>query len=176
MYGRKRAFAGVLLVLVLVTALVGLASYPVYAESGPDPAVTPEVVTGEMVAVQPAEAAAGDLSGLVTGFLSLAGAAGLIAALVNAGKAAGLVQDGKAGMWSLGLNLVGLVTLYIVGLVKPDFDIGQADAVAGSLAQILTLVLALLSQLGISKLAHLSIKGLPLIGTSYSSKSSPAAG
>lgn len=116
-----------------------------------------------------------DLPGLLTSFLALAGAAASVAALVNAGKFFKLIPDGAAPNVSLVLNLIGFVTLTVVRLFRPDFDVAGADAVLATVATVLTSVLALLSQLGVSKLVNNGIKDIPVIGFSYSRQIEKAA-
>lgn len=106
---------------------------------------------------------------LVAALLKLGGFAALVAVLVNIGKTIKLVPDGLAPTVSTGLNLVGLIVLYVMGIVKPDFNIEQMDSVAGTLAQILALTFGLIWQLIASRLTHeKALKGLPLIGKSFS--------
>ena len=116
----------------------------------------------------PSTAITVDLPGLLTSFLALAGAAAATAALVNAGKFFKLIPDGAAPNVSLVLNLIGFVVLTVVRLFRPDFDVAGADAVLATVATVLTSVLALLSQLGVSKLVNNGIKDIPVIGFSYS--------
>ncbi len=109
-----------------------------------------------------------DLPQLLSSFLALAGWAALVAAVINAGKFLKLIPDGQAPNVSITLNVVGFAALTILRLFRPDFDVAGADVVLASVATVLTSVLALLSQLGVSKLINNGIKGLPVIGYSYS--------
>jgi hypothetical protein len=104
---------------------------------------------------------------LVMLFVSLVGVGSLISIVVNILKTKGWVKDGSAPSWVLGLNLVGMVTLFILQTFFPQVDIGSLDQVAGTVAQILALVFGLVLQLGSSKLTHAAVKGMPLIGKSY---------
>lgn len=101
-------------------------------------------------------------------FVSLAGTGSLIAAIVNALKTFGVVADGQAPQWSLGLNLIGLVVLFAIGLFAPTADIQGLDGIAAQVAQILSLVLGLVVQLGGAKWAHGLLKGTPVVGKSFS--------
>jgi hypothetical protein len=105
------------------------------------------------------------LTQLMQQFAQLGGFAALVTVLVNALKIFGIVGDEMAPQWVLGLNLLGLVAMYFAQLVK--FDLARWDPALGSLAQILTLVLALFSQTIVSKIVHWAIRGIPVIGTSY---------
>lgn len=104
---------------------------------------------------------------LVKLFLSLVGVGSLIAVTVNVLKKVGWVKDGDAPTWSLGLNLVGMVALFIVKTFFPSVDIGSVDQIAGTIAQVLALLVGLVLQLLSSKATHTAIKGVPLIGKSY---------
>lgn len=101
-------------------------------------------------------------------FVSLAGTGSLIGAIVNALKSFGVVADGQAGTWSLGLNLAGLVALFVLGVFAPTADIKDIDGVAAQIAQLLTIAVGLFVQLGGAKLAHSLLKGVPVVGKSFS--------
>ena len=116
-----------------------------------------------------------DLSALLASFLALAGFAALTAAVINAGKFFKLIPDGAAPNVSLVLNLVGFAVLTGVRLFKPDLDVAGTDAVLAMVATVLTSVLALLSQLGVSKLINNGLRGAPIIGYSYSREKEKAA-
>ena len=109
-----------------------------------------------------------DLNSLVIFFGSLAGVGAFISCLVNIGKTVGLVKDGQAQTYVVGLNLLGLVVLFVIGIVKPDANIQGLDAQAGTLASLLMVVFGFVWQLISSKLTHDKVlKGTPLIGTSF---------
>ena len=95
--------------------------------------------------------------------------AALIAMLINIGKVVGLVKDGDAGSWSAGLNLAALVVLVALKLFRPDLELEKVDIELGALAQILGVVLTLLSQIKMSAKFHgfLSNLRLPVIGKSF---------
>lgn len=116
-----------------------------------------------------------DLPGLLASFLALAGFAATVAAVINVGKFFRIIPDGAAPNVSLVLNLIGFAVLTIVRLFKPDLDVAGTDQVLAIVATVLTSVLALLSQLGVSKLINNGIKGLPIIGYSYSREQAKAA-
>lgn len=111
-----------------------------------------------------------DLPGLLTQFISLAGFAALAAALINAGKAAGLVKDGQAANYSLLINLVGFIVLVLLRVFRPDADIKSVDSVVAVVSQILAYILGLILQFSSSKVANSGLRGLPVIGFSYSHK------
>ena len=105
---------------------------------------------------------------LFTGWKALIGMAALIAVLINLLKVANVVQEGDSVKWSAGLNLLGLVTIFLLKLWKPDLSIEMVDGTAGSVATVLTVILTYISQLGWSKLAHFTLKKIPWIGKSFS--------
>jgi hypothetical protein len=98
---------------------------------------------------------------------TLAGLGALVAFLVNAGKAAGIVRDGQAPAYATGLNLAALVGLYAAGLAAPELDLAAVDHIAGTLAQIGTLIAGLVVQLASSRAAHALVRGTPIIGARH---------
>lgn len=112
--------------------------------------------------------------GLLAQWLGLAGIAALIAVLINVGKLAGVVKDGQAQTWSAGLNLAGLIALFVLRIFKPDFDIGIIDEQAAALANAAVVIIGYITQLLSSKLAHLAFKNVPMLGTSFSVEASKA--
>ena len=111
-----------------------------------------------------------DIANLLAQFLALAGVGALVAFVVNALKQFGVVKDGDAQNWATLFNLAGLVALFLLKVFVPSADIGKLDGIAAALAQIGVLVLGLVVQMGGSKLAHASARGVWLIGKSYSFK------
>ncbi|MEW6649315.1 MAG: hypothetical protein AB1453_03895 [Chloroflexota bacterium] len=140
----------ILVILMVILPLAAMLVTPVMAQSGEPP--VPEQ----------------DVNQLLVSFLSLAGVGALISALVNVGKTIGWVKDGQAPVVVTGLNLVGMVALFALRLVRPDFDIGAADDLAQGIAQVLTVVLGFVIQLGSSRLTHAAVKNVPIVGKSYS--------
>jgi len=108
------------------------------------------------------------LETLLSLFASLGGVAALVTALVNALKRIGVVKDGQSANASLLLNAAGFLAVILLKVFAPTFDFTSADATAGSLAQILVLVLGLVGQLIVSKGLHAGLRGLPVIGKSFS--------
>ena len=99
---------------------------------------------------------------------ALGGFAALVAMLVNVLKSFGLIGDGHAGQVAVGLNLAGLVALFVVGQFAPGFDIGIFDQQLGQLAEILILIFAFVFQNFISNGTHGTLSGMriPVIGKS----------
>jgi hypothetical protein len=96
------------------------------------------------------------------------GVVALITILVNVLKWAGVVKDGTASVWSMVLNGIGMVTFIVVKIVKPDTDLMILDTNMSLIAQVLSLLFTYVLQLGGSKLVHFILKGLPVIGKSFS--------
>jgi hypothetical protein len=94
----------------------------------------------------------------------LLGAAAIITVIVNILKLTPLVKDGTADKWSAGLNLLGLVSLFVVKLFWPEVDIQLIDAELSELANVLMVVLTYVLQLGGSKFFYTILRGLPIIG------------
>ncbi len=100
---------------------------------------------------------------------TLAGFAALVSVIINVLKVVGVVKDGTAPIWAVGANLIGLITLIVIGFVKPDMDLTGIDAQFGQLAQILLMSLSFVVQVASSKFTHAMLKNVPLIGKSFSS-------
>jgi hypothetical protein len=116
----------------------------------------------------PATPGSANFPDLVTELMSLAGVGAFIAVVINILKATGVVNDGTAPTWAAGLNVLGLVILFILHVFVPSTDISNLNTVAGQVAQIAALVVGLVIQLLSSKAAHFALKGVPLVGYSYS--------
>lgn len=101
-------------------------------------------------------------------YLALAGTAALIAVVINILKKFGIVKDGDAPTWSLVLNLVGFV-LFVVANIA-GLDVAGIDNVLASVASLLAALLGLIGQFGITKIANAGVRGVPLIGYSYSAR------
>ena len=107
------------------------------------------------------------MDSLLAQWASLVGFAALIAIVINVLKLTGVVKDGTAQTWSAGLNLVGLVGLFILRVVKPDLDVGELDKQVGAFSQVAVVMIGYISQLLASKLTHVAVKNIPLIGASH---------
>lgn len=116
-----------------------------------------------------------DLSTMVAQFTLLAGFGALVAVVVNAGKQFGVVKDGQAPAYTLVINLAGFIVFVIVRLFQPDVDVPATDPLFQQIAQILVLVLGLVGQLGVTKVANLAVRGQPVIGFSYTLQKQKAA-
>ena len=110
------------------------------------------------------------VSQLLAQLATLSGVAALIAVVINFGKLFGVVKDGDAPMWSAGLNLAALVLLFFAVHIFKIPNITGLDALATIIAQFGALVLQFLGQIGISRLTHFLLKGVPAVGASYGAR------
>ncbi len=110
------------------------------------------------------------LLGFVEQLMALGGFAALIAVVINVLKTLGVVKDGQAGTWATGLNLAGLIGLFVAGIVAPEFEVAGLDATLAQIAEILSLIFAFIIQNWVSKGTHNVFSGgkVPVIGKSYS--------
>lgn len=122
----------------------------------------------------------GFLAKIILELGTLLGFAAFVSMLINVGKWIHwvrdgvihyLIPDGSADKWVAGLNLLGVVALYITRLVVPDFQIVEIDTVLGEVALAGTYILGFVSMLIGSKITYFGTKGLPGIGTSRSTTS-----
>ncbi len=106
--------------------------------------------------------------------LAMTGFTGLFAVVVNIAKHFGL-SDGLAPVVSFALNLLLFVVVAIMLFLGKDVVV--YDQIAGTLAQVLALVLQLLGGVLFTKLWHEGLKrtDIPFIGTSYSRRASRVA-
>lgn len=109
-----------------------------------------------------------EINALVLQLAALAGFGALVAAIVNIGKQVGIVKDGQAPVFSTGINIIGLVVLFALKVFAPDVSVEGLDATAAQIAQFLTVAFGLFVQLGGARFAHDALRGVPVIGKSYS--------
>lgn len=109
-----------------------------------------------------------DASNLLGVVLGMAGFGAFVSALVGVLKSVGLVQDGYAQNWVTGLNLLGVIGLYALGLSGKAVDMGAVDANLQTLATFLVAGGQLFVAMGGSKLFYGMVKGVPAIGKSFS--------
>jgi hypothetical protein len=104
---------------------------------------------------------------LLTAFLALGGVAVFIAAGINVLKFFHIIPDGSADLWSLVLNAV-LFLFFVVGKAA-GVDVDTADKVLGGIGQLILILLPLLGQVLVGRLAHATLKRLkvPVLGYSY---------
>ncbi|MBE0573328.1 hypothetical protein IH575_00290 [Candidatus Dojkabacteria bacterium] len=99
---------------------------------------------------------------------SLVGFSALISLLINAAKWIGWVQEGQAQKISAGANLILILVVYFLRLFIPEFDIVGLDPIMSEAAAVGTLILSFILQLGFGKVTHETVKGLPIVGKSFS--------
>lgn len=99
---------------------------------------------------------------------SLVGFAMLITLLINVAKFLGLVKDGQADKVSAGANLILILVVYGFKLFRPEFDFANVDPIVQEAATVGTLIFTYILQLYGSQLTHNTVKGLPIVGKSYS--------
>ena len=107
-----------------------------------------------------------ELPQLLNTLLSLGGFGALVGVIINVLKTVGLIKDGQATNYATGLNLLLLIALF-VGKVM-GFDVAGLDGVAGQVADTGIAILNLLVMVGGSRLFHVTLKGVPVVGRSYS--------
>lgn len=108
---------------------------------------------------------------LVSLLLSQQGFGAFVSMVVDVLKYVGLIKDGQAEYYTTGLNLAGLLGLFVVMAFFPGANIVLANSVLGKLAQIGVLVLGLVVELKTTSWVHAQLRGLPVLGYSYSLRS-----
>lgn len=98
----------------------------------------------------------------------LVGFAALVAFAINILKTFGVVKDAQAQNWSAGLNLLLLAGLLALRVFAPDFDVSGLNAQAQAFVDVGVVIFSYILQLLGSKAAHTLLRGLPLIGKSFS--------
>jgi len=109
-----------------------------------------------------------EIQNIFTLVLGMAGLGAFISALVNIGKVAGIVKNNTAKTWVAGLNLLAVIVIYALQVKGLEFQVAQVDATFAQLAQITLLVAQLMVQYGGSALWHQLLKGVALVGKSFS--------
>ena len=94
----------------------------------------------------------------------LAGLGGLISVLVNVLKLLGVAHDGTAERWVQGLNLVAFVAVSVVYFLNVQVDWAWVDSILVFATTFLGFIVQLLG----SKATYSVVKGMPIIGYSYS--------
>lgn len=107
-----------------------------------------------------------DFGTFLQAFMALGGVGALFSVLTNIFKTIGWVKDGQAPRVVIGLNLLGLVALFFLGIFKPDADLPGIDGIAGTIATILAMVFGLVWQMISSKATYGVMKGVPVLGHS----------
>lgn len=108
-----------------------------------------------------------ELTALITQLATLAGVGALIALIVNIGKTIGLIKDGQAQNYVAGLNLFALIIMTALKVFRPDLDLIALDSTASQIAATGLVVFGLVVQISGSKWAHEALRGVPLVGKSF---------
>ena len=85
---------------------------------------------------------------------ALVGWPALVALVIDVLKFAGVVDDGTAGKWNLGLNLLGFIAVTIATGFYPDFDIPGFDAKLLEYVKIAAYVVMVVIQIVGTRVAH----------------------
>lgn len=78
----------------------------------------------------------------------------LIAVAVNILKYAGVVNDGSAGKWSAGINLLSMAGIAVMLGLKPEFDFSSLDSQFADIARFAALILTYVVQISGTKMMH----------------------
>ncbi len=111
-----------------------------------------------------------DLSAVLTIVSGLVGFPALLAAVIDILKKFGLVADGDAPKWNLGGNVLAVVAVAVAVILGKVEVVGQVDAVLGSVATFLLAIFAFAASIGLTKLFHFGLRGVPGIGYSHTLK------
>lgn len=131
--------------------------------------VTPALALGNLQ-TQPPPTVLEIILSVILQFAQLAGVGAAIAAIIGILKTFKVIQDGDAGKWFAGFNLVAIAILVYLKLFQPQIAIEIVDAQAAIFAEILLLIAGYVVQLGAGRFAHTLFAELrlPLIGKSFS--------
>jgi hypothetical protein len=108
-----------------------------------------------------------DWGSIISQFASLVGFAAFVAAIVNSLKTLGVIRDGDAPKWVAGFNAIGIIALLALRIFKPEMDIQMLDTQAAGIAAFLLVLVGFVAQIGISQWVHNILKGIPVIGKSF---------
>ena len=99
---------------------------------------------------------------------ALVGFSMLITLLINVAKWIGWVKEGYADKVAAGANLILILVVYGFKLFKPEFDFMTLDPIVQEAATVGTLIFTYILQLFGGQLTHAVVRGLPVVGKSYS--------
>lgn len=111
-----------------------------------------------------------DINQMVLLVASLAGFGSLVAFLVQVGKYFGIVKDGDAPKFVAGFNLLGMALVFAAYLFYPELDIIAVDGQLAQAVTVMSTVFGYVIMIFGSKFTYAQLKGLPLIGLSFSEK------
>lgn len=98
----------------------------------------------------------------------MAGLAAVFAVLINIAKSAGILPDGEASKVSTILNMVAMIVVFVLSTWFPEIDLAIVDQKAAFIAQFIGFVSQFVVEFGLTKLAHVALKGAPVLGFSHS--------
>lgn len=99
---------------------------------------------------------------------ALVGFAMLITLLINVAKWIGWIKEGYADKVAAGANLILILVVYGFKLFKPEFDFLALDPIVQEAATVGTLIFTYILQLFGGQLTHAVVRGLPIVGKSFS--------
>lgn len=107
---------------------------------------------------------------IVTVFSALVGFPALLAVLINSAKKFGWLPDGYAPTATLVGNLIAFVAVGLAVLFGKIELVGQIDEQLGALSKILLVIIAFVTDIGLTRMFNEGLRGIPLIGFSHSAK------
>jgi hypothetical protein len=156
MFGIKKFFKRVVIPGMVCLALLAILVSPVMASTGVGQTAVQRPDTLQVVL------------DLALSFGGLVGVAGVITVLVNLLKLLGWVADGTSDTWIAVLNLVAFVILAAIKVFNPQITTAILDEQAARLATLGVFALGYLTQIIGSKQIYKLIRGLPIIGKTFS--------
>jgi hypothetical protein len=156
MFGMRRYFRKTVLAGMICLGLLVVLAAPVMASTGVGQTAVQRPDTLQVVL------------DLALSFGGLVGVAGVITVLVNLLKLIGWVADGTSDTWIAVLNLVAFVTLAAIKVFNPQITTAILDEQAARLATLGVFALGYLTQIIGSKQIYKLIRGLPIIGKTFS--------
>ena len=117
-----------------------------------------------------------NIENLLIIFCTLVGWGALVTFVINTGKRMGYVKDGDAPAWSGGLNLIGLVGVFVLQMFFPQLNITLLDTNLAALVNVARVMVGFVLEMGASRLTHNVIKGVPYVGSSHTLKRAQPTG
>lgn len=103
-------------------------------------------------------------------FFALVGFPALGAALINLGKVFGVVGDNNAPTFLTGLNLIGFVVVFYFVATNQVELLKALDLQLSIVAAFVVSFTTFAVEVGLTKVFHSALRGIPWIGFSYSAK------
>jgi hypothetical protein len=99
---------------------------------------------------------------------ALVGVPALVTVIINILKGLNIAKDNDATNWNLILNGLGAYAMFAWKVFDPTANIQVADQTINSLVPFIGLLGQVLIMMASSRFLHSIIKGIPIIGKSYS--------